>query len=105
MPASATLAISPDGRTLYTCAPDGPTVVVAAYSTATGARIRVLHQWPGQESSCQISLDPTGRFLLAAVTPSVPQAWTLTGIDLRTNAVATIPVRTALPYLGTQLAW
>jgi hypothetical protein len=105
VPASATLAISPDGRTLYTCAPDGPTVIVAAYSIATGAQLRVLHQWPGQESNCQISLDPTGRFLLAAVAPSVQQAWTLTGIDLRTNAVVTIPVRAALPYLGTQLAW
>jgi tetratricopeptide (TPR) repeat protein len=105
VPTSVTLAISHDGQTLYACASNGPTVTLAAYSTATGAQIRVLHQWPGQELNCQISLDPTGRFLLAAVAPNVRQAWTLIGVDLRTSAPVTIPVRAALPYLGTQLAW
>lgn len=105
VPTSVTLAISHDGQMLYACASNGPTVTLAAYSTATGAQIRVLHQWPGQEVNCQISLDPTGRFLLAAVAPNVRLAWTLIGIDLRTSAPVTIPVRAALPYLGTQLAW
>jgi hypothetical protein len=78
-----TLAISPDGRTLYACESDGLTGTLAAYSTATGAQTRVLHQWPVKGSgggapgtnsgymsrgfSCQISTDPTGRYLLAAV--------------------------------------
>jgi hypothetical protein len=105
VPASATLAISHDGQTLYVCASNGPTVTLTAYSTATGAQIRVLHKWPDQELSCQISLDPTGRFLLAAVAPGVQQAWTLIGVDLRTGVPVTIPVRATLPYSGTQLAW
>jgi hypothetical protein len=110
VPASPTLAISPDGQTLYTCASSGPTVTLAAYSIATGAQIRVLHRWPdhqglGQEPICLISLDPTGRFLLAAVAPAPLQASTLIGFDLRTSAPVTIPVRAVLRYRGTQYAW
>lgn len=107
VPSSQTLAISPDGRTLYACASKGSTGTLAAYSTATGALIRVLHQWPGfaQGFVCQVSTDPTGSFLLAAVTPDVNQPWTLTGFDLQTNASATVPVQPRLPFQGTQLAW
>lgn len=100
-PASPTMAISHDGRTLYTC----ESGTLAAYSIATGVLLRVLHQWSAEEVDCQISLDPTGRFLLAAVAPEAQSAWTLTGVDLRTGAPVRIPVRAALPYLGTQLAW
>jgi hypothetical protein len=105
VPASDTLAISPDGQTLYTCTSNGPTATLAAYSTTTGAQLRVLHQWPGQGLSCQISLDPTAHFLLAAVTPDVQQGWTLIGFDLQTGAPVTIPVGAVLPLRGTQLAW
>jgi hypothetical protein len=121
VPVSTTLAISPDGRTLYACASDGTTGTLAAYSTAAGAQIRVLHQWPVTESgggapgtssgylsrgfSCQISTDPTGRYLLAAVRLGNKKHWTLTGFDLQTGASATVPVRADLPFLGAQLAW
>jgi hypothetical protein len=112
VPFSPTLAISPDGRTLYACASQPSTgTLLAAYSTATGSLIRVLHRWPAGASSqgliCQISTDPTGRFLLAAVTADVsqPWTWTLIGFDLRTNASAAVPVHPDLPFRGTQLAW
>jgi hypothetical protein len=123
VPVSVTLAISPDGRTLYACTSDGTTGTLAAYSTATGAQTQVLHQWPvtgsgggapGTNSgyfsrgfSCQISTDPTGRFLLAAVSfDANNDHWALIGFDLRTGAFATIPVRANhLPLLGSQLAW
>lgn len=101
VPASATLAISPDGQTLYACT----STSLAAYSTTTGAQLRELRQWPGQGPSCQISLDPTGRFLLAAMTPNVQQASTLIGFDLHTGVPVTIPFRAVLPYQGAQLAW
>lgn len=103
VPASATTAISHDGRTLYTC----ESGTLAAYSIATGAEPRVLHQWPAGagDADCQISLDPTGRYLLAAVAPDAQSAWKLIGVDLRTGAPVPIPVQAALPYLGTQLAW
>ncbi|HEX4659785.1 MAG TPA: hypothetical protein VH307_20550 [Streptosporangiaceae bacterium] len=106
VPFSQTLAISPDGQTLYACASDGSTGTLAAYSTTTGALIRVLHQWPGLTGfTCQVSADPTGRFLLAAVTPDVNKPWTLIGFDLQTNASATVPIHPDLPFQGTQLAW
>jgi hypothetical protein len=106
IPVSPTLAISPDGRTLYTCASDGATATLAAYSTATGAQIRMLHQWPmSTQGNCQVSADPTGRFLLAAVTPGLHQPSTLTGFDLRTGAPITLPVHPALLFRGTQVAW
>jgi hypothetical protein len=107
VPFSRTLAISPDGRTLYACALTGATAALASYSTATGAQIRVLHQWPvpSQESSCQISADPAGRFLIAAVTPTLHQPSTLTGFDLRTGAYVPVPVHPSLSYLGSQVAW
>lgn len=123
VPASVTLAISPDGRTLYACESDGTTGTLAAYSTATGAQTRVLHQWPvtgsgggapGTSSgymsrgfSCQISTDPAGRYLLAAVSfDANSDHWALTGFDLKTGAFAKIPVRASdLPLLGGQLAW
>jgi hypothetical protein len=104
VPVSTTLAISPDGRTLYACA----TGTLAAYSTATGAQIRVLHQWTSQsspDSNCQISTDPTGRYLLAAVTPGIRQPATVTGFDLSTGASVTLPVHPTLLFRGTQLAW
>ena len=107
VPASETLAISPDGGTLYACAAHGSTGTLTAYSTATGAPIRVLHQWPGyyQGFICQISADPTGRYLLAAVTADVSQPSTLTGFDLHTGAHATLRIHPHLPFRGAQLAW
>ena len=104
VPGSATLAISPDGRTLYACDATG---TLAAYSTATGAQVRVLHQWPAasQGFSCQISADPTGRFLIAAVTSNVQRPSTLTGFDLRTGRSVTLRIHPALILQGTQIAW
>jgi hypothetical protein len=108
VPYAQTLAISPDGRTLYACVDSGPMGTLAAYSTATGAQIRVLHLWPlhSQGFACQISIDPTGRFLLAAVASNIQQPSTLIGFDLRTGASATLPVHhPALHFRGGQLAW
>jgi WD40 repeat protein len=122
VPVSQTLAISPDGRTLYACASDGTTGTLASYSTATGAQLRVLHQWPvtasgggapgtdsgysSQGFSCQISTDATGRYLLAAVSlDNKLKHWTVTGFDLQTGAFTTTPVRPHLPFRGAQLAW
>jgi DNA-binding beta-propeller fold protein YncE len=104
VPAATTLAISPDGRTVYACDATG---TLAAYSTATGAQIRVLHEWPVRSPnfSCQISADPTGRFLIAAVAPDIQQPSVLTGFDLRTGASVTLPVHPSLVLLGSQVAW
>jgi hypothetical protein len=101
VPVSATPAISPDGRTLYAC----ETGTLAAYSTVTGTRIRVLHVWPISPQNCQISTDPTGRFLLAAATADLHGPSTLIGFDLLTGASVTLPIHPTLLFRGTQLAW
>jgi hypothetical protein len=40
-------ALSPDGRTLYVCTPQGRVAVLAAYDVATSARRRTLATWAG----------------------------------------------------------
>ena len=101
VPVSATPAISPDGRTLYAC----ETGTLAAYSTVTGTRIRVLRVWPIAPQSCQISTDPTGRFLLVAATADLHGPSALIGFDLSTGASVTLPIHPTLLFRGTQLAW
>ncbi len=65
----ALAVLSPDGGTLYACTQDctspgavGP--ALAAYSTATGRQIGVLHTWPANTSLDAVSMDPSGRYLL-----------------------------------------
>ena len=65
----------------------------------------MLRQWPDQGISCQVSLDPTGHFLLAAVTSGLSQPSTLIGFDLQTGTSVTLPVHPVLHFQGTQLAW
>jgi hypothetical protein len=76
-------------------------------ASTRATQIRVLHQWPLHSRGflCQVSTDPTGRFLLAAVTPDLHQPSTLIGFDLRTSASVTLPVHPVLLFQGTQLAW
>jgi hypothetical protein len=107
VPYAQTLAISPDGRTLYACASNGATGTLTAYRIATGAQIRVLHRWLPHSRGlvCQTSADQTGRFLLAAVAPDIRQRSTLIGFDLRTGASVTLPVHPVLLFRGSQLAW
>jgi hypothetical protein len=62
------LAISPDGTTLYACSVADRTATLASYDAATGGRIGVLGQWHGSTSTyCDVTLDPSSRYLLAAV--------------------------------------
>lgn len=68
-----------------------------------------MHQWlQAAGFNCQVSTDPTGHFLLAAVTSDIDQPSkpaTLIGFDLRTGASLALPVHPALHFRGTQLAW
>jgi hypothetical protein len=64
------LAISADGTALYGCSVRGSTAMLASYDTATGARTGVLGEWPGsadQSVYCDVTLDSSGRYLLASV--------------------------------------
>jgi hypothetical protein len=66
----AMAVLSPDGGTLYACtqactSPGAAGPALAAYSTATGRQIGVLRNWPAKTSLDALSIDPSGRYLLA----------------------------------------
>ena len=109
---TSTVAISPDGQTVYACGAtgaDASDTTLAAYSASTGKLIRVLHQWQtytAQQFYCQLSADPTGRYLLAATSPELHEPFSITGFDLRTGASAALRISQLPPgYYGAQFAW
>jgi hypothetical protein len=100
------VALSPDGKTLYACNWAGSTEMLAAYNTATGRRIDVLHTWhtsTKQNPSCFLGVDGSGRYLLAEVsvsnvaTTSSPLSSNTTLTGYRLGSATPIPI-------GTQLA-
>jgi len=66
VPVSTTLAISPDGRTVYACASDGTTGTLAAYSTVVGAQIRLRRSAVNARSSSSASARYPAASMLAA---------------------------------------
>jgi hypothetical protein len=107
-PYGDTLAISPDGTTLYACVASGPAPQLAAYSTATGKLIKVLHRWTGASGTgrCQVSADATGKFLLAGYVQDSASPVSLTGINLGTGSVVNLPAHAAEDNLdGIEAAW
>jgi hypothetical protein len=99
------LAISPDAKTVYGCTYDGRTIAIAAYDAGTGKQTRLLRRWrtPGNTNLfCELTTDPSGRFLLATVQTSTQPSTTdellrvktvLTGYDLQVNTAITLPVQ------------
>jgi hypothetical protein len=71
------VTISPDGTTLYGCSVAGSTATLASYDTATGHRTAVLGSWQvstKQLAYCHVTLDSSGRYLLAALAATTPAA-------------------------------
>lgn len=69
------LAISPDGSTLYGCSVSGSTASLDSYDTATGHRTAVLGSWRVSAKHiayCDVTLDASGRYLLASVNVTTP---------------------------------
>jgi hypothetical protein len=93
LPQAGTLALSPDGRTLYEFLqaghvtgsswrdPDPVTFDLAAISTRSGAVVSVLHAWRAVWADFipQLALDPAGRYLLIADDTSLARVDTATG--------------------------
>jgi hypothetical protein len=108
IPYAQTLAVSPDGSTLYGCIPSGRTGELAAYSAATGNLIRVLHRWTLSRSGsyfCQVSADATGKLLLAAYSSDRTPRTSLIGINPQTGTAVTLPVRADYVFDGIGAAW
>ena len=108
IPYAQSLAISPDGATLYACISDGRTGKLAAYHTATGTLIKTLHKWklaPAKTYFCQVSADATGNLLLAGYYSDASRRPGLIGIDPRTGATTKLPVRGDYIIDGVEAAW
>jgi hypothetical protein len=107
---SNTLAMSPDGSTLYACLPGSHgDVLLTTYHIATGRRSTVTRHLgitSSPRSTCQLATDPTGRFLLVALQASPPDPAMLGGVDLGSGRFVKLPIQPAsLPYQGGQVAW
>ena len=127
-------ALSASGRLMYamTGAHDQ---VLAAYDTASGQLVTVLHQWPAALQPGPLVADPAGRYLLVSVT-GIPGRMTLSpyvkgrrclavmvvdqglkctrvsvpptlffGINLATGAATTLPFRESGPAGFGTVAW
>ncbi len=93
LPQAGTLALSPDGRTLYEFLqaghvtgaswrdPNPVTFDLAAVNARSGAVVSVLHTWQAvwADFSPQLALDPAGGYLLIADNTSLARVNTATG--------------------------
>lgn len=74
---------------------------LAAYQTATGHLIGVLHTWQDVHvSPCVISADPSGSYLLVT---DIFRRDIGAQIDLATGRLAAVPGRTGNPPVG--ISW
>jgi hypothetical protein len=110
--------VSPDGSTLYACTSASPaplwsTITLAAYSVTTGQQTRLLRTWPpAQDLLCRLTMDPSGRNLLVAVTSTPdgrlvkptkrPVSGTalktkLFALDLTSGGFRTLPIQVPVP--------
>jgi hypothetical protein len=108
IPCAQTLAISPDGATLYGCISTGGTGELAAYSAATGNLIRVLHRWTQSGAGsyfCQVSADATGKLLLAGYSSHSTPRTSLLGINPEAGKTVTLPVYADYVIDGIGAAW
>lgn len=108
VPYAQSLAISPDGATLYACISDGRTGKLAAYDAATGKLIKVLYRWTLATARiyfCQVSADATGKLLLAGYASDVSPRTSLIGINPRTGTTVKLPVLGDYIIDGTEAAW
>jgi hypothetical protein len=109
VPFADSLAISPDGATLYACVSSDTTGrgQVAAYSAATGKLIRVLYRWTLAVAGtyfCQVSADATGTDLLAGYSSNLAPHTSLIAINPQAGTAVKLPVRGNL-VAGVAAAW
>lgn len=102
------LAISPDGTTLYACISKRQTGELAAYDAATGKLTQVLHTWrlaAAQFYFCQVSADATGTLLLASYSSKTSRRTSLIGINPQADTTVTLPIRGDYVIDGIEAAW
>lgn len=102
------LAISPDGTTLYACISNGQKGELAAYDAATGKLTQVLQTWKLAAARiyfCQVSADATGKLLLASYYSNVSPHTNLIGINPQTDTTVKLPVHGDYTIDGIEAAW
>lgn len=107
-PYAQSLAISPNGATLYGCISNGPAGELAAYNARTGKLIKVLHRWSLATARiyfCQVTADATGKLLLANYSSDAAPRTSLIGINPQTGATVKLPVRGDYVVDGIEAAW
>jgi hypothetical protein len=119
-PELGAVALSPRGKSFYLCtrsaSRNGIVRKIAAYATATGSRRQVIGTLTGgfTETTCQMALDSTGRFLLLTDSANSPRPGTvvlrLAKIDLTTRAAAVLSIKLPQgsgmnPSTGMITAW
>ena len=60
-------ALSPSGRLIYAVT-GTRALVLAAYDTASGQQVTMLHRWPAETQAGPLVADPAGRYVLVSVT-------------------------------------
>ena len=60
-------ALSPSGRLIYAMT-GTRALMLAAYDTASGQRVTMLHRWPAETQAGPLVADPLGRYVLVSVT-------------------------------------
>jgi hypothetical protein len=112
VPYAQTLAISPNGATLYACVSGDQTGQLAAYSAATGRLIRVLYKWTLAQASvnfCQVSADATGTLLLASFYSTnlgkTAPSTSLIAINPQAGTAVKLPISADLVQDGVGAAW
>jgi len=84
---NGSIAMSPDGATLLTCAEGQKTAVLAAYNARTGKLLRVVHTWPNVTAApCDLAYSSSGQYVLVY---DIDTAGTITKINVSTGQVIT----------------
>ena len=104
-------AVSPDGRTMYVCAAGvsvgnapPPAATPDPLLTFTGETLtHTAHL--GGAGPCELSLDPSGKYLLAQTSGYNNSAPMLQLVDLATGKATTLPVPAASIQNGVQVSW
>lgn len=87
----ATVAISPDGSTLYVCTDQAGHRLIMSYSVATKARLQTLASFTGEPGDCAFTLAPSGQQAMIADSADQLARLNVDNMRLTAQAAASLP--------------
>jgi hypothetical protein len=82
---NGTIAMSPSGAAMLTCAEGPKTAVLAAYNARTGKLLSVIHSWSHVVAApCELAYAPSGQYVLVY---NIDLAGTFTKVNVSTGQV------------------